>query len=124
MSAAARVLLGLVFLVSGTLKLRDPGWPSAATILGVPRPVVGLVAPGEIVLGALLAAGVASTTVEVVALVVLLAFTAVLGLAARRPVGERPVCACFGRWSARAVDRWSVLRNVGFIALAVAALAG
>jgi uncharacterized membrane protein YphA (DoxX/SURF4 family) len=116
------VLLGLIFLASGTLKLRDPSWPDAAAALAVPPMLVGLVAPMEIVLGAVVVAGLGSPIGAAAALVVLLAFTAMLLQVLARPAAARPVCACFGRWSSRPVDRWSVVRNLGFIALAVVAL--
>ena len=58
-SAVARIALGVLFLASGALKLRDPSWPGAARAMGAPRWTVPLIAPVEIVLGAGLAAGVA-----------------------------------------------------------------
>jgi hypothetical protein len=121
---AARMLLGAVFLGSGVLKLRDPQWPPAAQALGVPSALIGVVAPFEIALGALLAAGVAPTPTVVVALVALAAFTVVLARVVGRPVGERPRCACFGRWSSRPVTVGSLLRNLGFVLLGLVALWG
>src|SRR3954451_7785423 len=53
-----RGLIGVVFLVSGTLKLRQPAWASAAAAFGAPRPVIPVVPWVEIVLGALLVAQV------------------------------------------------------------------
>ena len=122
MPTLARVLLGSVFLVSGTLKLRDRSWPAAARSLGVPAPMVGFVAPSEIALGALTAAGIGGPSIVWLALAVLVAFTLVLASALTRTGAERPVCACFGRWSARPVDGWSVMRNLAFVCLAVVAL--
>ncbi len=122
MAALCRVVFGAVFLVSGTLKLRDPSWPRAAAGLGVPRSVVPAVAPVEIVLGAAIVAGVAPSVTVALGLLLLAGFTVVVLLALSRPVGERPRCACFGRWSARPVDCWSVVRNLAFAALGVGAL--
>jgi hypothetical protein len=35
--------------------------------------------------------------------------------------GRHPACACFGAWSTRPLGEAHLLRNVGFIALAVVA---
>lgn len=118
----ARVLLGLVFLTSGTLKLRDRSWPTAAASLGTPQRIIPLVAPVEIVIGALVVAGVAAMVVTAIAIALLVAFSAVILRALRRPVSSRPTCACFGRFSSRPVDGWSLLRNGLFIALGVVSL--
>ena len=118
----ARIALGVLFLASGALKLRDPSWPSAARAMGAPRWTVPFVAPVEIVLGACLAAGVAEPWPAWLALAVLAAFSAALARVLRHPVGERPACACFGRWSAKPVGVSSVVRNGVLAVLAVAAL--
>jgi len=115
----AAVALGVVFLVSGALKARDPSWPDAARTLGTPQFVVPLVAPLELVLGALLFVGVARRFTAVVALGLLVVFTGVLVRAIRS--GNSPVCACFGSFSAKPVGRGSVFRNGGLIALAILA---
>ncbi|WP_420436241.1 MauE/DoxX family redox-associated membrane protein [Candidatus Poriferisodalis sp.] len=119
---AARIALGMLFLLSGALKLRDPSWPGAARAMGAPRWSVSLVAPIEIVLGACAAAGVAEPWPAWLALALLAAFSAVLTRFLRNPVAERPVCACFGRWSAKPVGAGSLLRNGGLAVLAVTAL--
>lgn len=121
---AARIVLGGIFLVSGSLKLRDPGWRRDAPLLGVPRLLVPAVPLAEIVLGALLAAGVAVTWAAAAAVAVLAAFTLVLLRVMRRPAEERPRCACFGRFSAGEVGAASVLRNTVFLALALLVLVG
>ena len=118
----ARIALGALFLASGALKLRDPSWPGAARAMGAPRWTVPFVAPVEIVLGAGLAAGVAEPWPAWLALVLLAAFSAALARVLRHPVGERPACACFGRWSARPVGAGSLVRNGVLGLLAVAAL--
>ena len=105
MATACRIAFGAVFLVSGTLKLRDPSWRSAASQLRVPALLIPLVAPIEIVLGAGIAAGVAPDVSVGLGLVLLGAFTAVVVAALRVPAAERPRCACFGRWSARPARR-------------------
>ena len=121
-STIARIALGVLFLVSGALKLRDPSWPGAARAMGAPRWAVPLIAPAEIVLGAALAAGVAEPWPVWLALGLLVAFSAALVRVLARPVGERPACACFGRWSAKPVGAGSLLRNGMLAALAVLAL--
>lgn len=121
-TAIARVALGVLFLASGALKLCDPSWPGAARAMGAPRWSVPLVAPLEIVLGAGLAAGVAEPWPAWLALALLAAFSAALVLVLRRPIAERPACACFGRWSSKPVGAGSLLRNAVLAALAVVAV--
>lgn len=118
MSVAARIALGAVFLLAGALKLRDHSWPAAAMTLGAPRQIVRLIAPAEIALGALLVAGVAAPVPSLLAELALAVFTIAILRAMRRPLSERPVCACFGRWSARPVGSSSVVRNLILLALA------
>lgn len=120
MGAVARVVLGVVLLLAGALKLRDPGWPAAASALGTPAPVVPLVAPAEIGIGALVAAGVATPWPTVAAVVMLAAFTA--ALLRTLATGARPVCACFGGVTARPIGPASVARNAALIALGAVAL--
>ena len=120
--ATARIVLGALFLASGALKLRDPSWPSAAGAMGAPRWSVPLIAPVEIVLGASLAAGVAQPWPAWLALALLAAFSAALVRVLRRPQSQRPVCACFGRWSPKPVSAASLARNAALATLAVLAV--
>jgi hypothetical protein len=55
-----------------------------------------------------------------VALLTLQAFT--LLLLANLGRGHRPVCACFGSWSAKPIGNGHVVRNVAMMVLAVIAL--
>ncbi len=119
---AARILLGVLFLVSGASKLRDVSWPGAARAMGAPAWLVPLVAPAEIAVGATLAAGALHPWPTWLALALLAAFSVALLAALRRPVNERPACACFGRWSAKPVGVGSLLRNAALAGLAVIAL--
>lgn len=115
------VLLGAVFLAAGTLKLRDPSWRDAARRMGAP-PLVSRPLPlVEIVLGALLVVGVAPLVVRGAAAVLLAGFVAVLVRAVRSD--DPPVCACFGRWSARPVDAVSLARTMLLWAAALIAFA-
>ena len=98
----ASFLLGFVFLVSGASKIAaGPAWPEQARGLGAPSFVVPVLA-------------------AVTALVVLVLFTALI--ARRLAQGQHPPCACFGTLSTKPLGRGHVIRNVGFMALAVAAL--
>ena len=81
-----------------------------------------LVAPTEIVLGATLAAGALRPWPAWLALGLLAAFSVALLRVLRRPIAERPSCACFGRWSAKPVGAGSLVRNVVLAGLAVLAL--
>jgi uncharacterized membrane protein YphA (DoxX/SURF4 family) len=117
----ASILLGLVFLVSGGAKLAaGPAWPEEARGLGAPPFVVPVLPWFEIALGAILVMQLAPTMAAVVALLVLVGFTVLI--LRRLAEGQRPPCACFGAWSTKPLGRGHVVRNVGFIALAVVAL--
>ena len=118
MSVAARIALCAVVLLAGALKLRDQSWPAAAMTLGAPPRIVRFIAPAEIILGALLVAGVAAPVPSLLAELALAVFTIAILRAMRRPLSERPVCACFGRWSARTVGSSAVVRNLILLALA------
>ena len=119
----ASIALGVMFVVSGGFKLADgPAWPKMAADLGVRRPLAHAVPWYEIVLGALLIAGIVSPWAEIAATVTLLAFTVVIILRLRD--GSRPPCACFGSRSKRPLGRRQVARNVVLLAVAVLAVAG
>jgi uncharacterized membrane protein YphA (DoxX/SURF4 family) len=117
----ASVLLGLVFLVSGGSKVAaGPAWPEQARGLGAPAAVVPVLPWLEIVLGAVLVVQLAPLVAAALALLVLVAFTALI--LRRLAQGAHPPCACFGTWSTKPLGRGHVVRNVGFIALGVVAL--
>ena len=117
---AASILLGAVFLMSGAAKVAaGPAWPAQARELGAPTAVVPLLPWFEIVLGAVLVVQVAPTVAAVVAFAVLVAFTVLI--VRRLAQGHHPACACFGSWSATPLGRRHVVRNVGFMVLALLA---
>lgn len=117
----ASILLGLVFLVSGGSKLAaGPAWPEQARGLGAPSFLVPVLPWFEIVLGAVLVMQLVPTIAVVVAMLVLVGFTVLI--LRRLAEGQRPPCACFGAWSTRPIGRGHVVRNLGFIGLAVVAL--
>ena len=117
----ASILLGFVFLVSGGSKIAaGPAWPEQARGLGAPAVVVLVLPWLEIVLGAVLVMQLAPVVAAVTALVVLVAFTALI--VRRLSQGRHPPCACFGAWSTKPLGPSHVVRNVGFIGLAVVVL--
>ena len=116
----AEVSLGIVFVVAGASKVaRGREWPVQAADLGAPRPVALAVPWWEIVVGALLVAGLGSPWAALAALVTLIGFTLAIVVQLRR--GRHPQCACFGAWSTAPLGLRHVVRNVGFVALAVLA---
>jgi uncharacterized membrane protein YphA (DoxX/SURF4 family) len=117
----ASILLGMVFLVSGGSKIAaGPAWPDQARGLGVPPFVVRVLPWFEIVLGAILVMQVAPLFSSALALVLLVGFTALL--VRRLAQGRHPPCACFGTWSTKPLGVGHVVRNAGFVVLAVIAL--
>jgi uncharacterized membrane protein YphA (DoxX/SURF4 family) len=119
----AALVLGLVFVVAGGGKVsRAREWPAQAAQLGAPRRLAPLVPWWEIVVGALLVAGVGWPWPVLAAGVTLVVFTVlILRVLAR---GEHPPCACFGAWSAAPLGMRHVVRNVAFLAVAGLAVAG
>jgi len=117
----ASILLGFVFLISGGAKIAaGPAWPEEARGLGAPPILVPVLPWAEIVLGAILVMQLAPVIAAAVALVVLVAFTALI--VRRLSQGRHPPCACFGAWSTKPLGPGHVARNAGFIVLGVVAL--
>lgn len=115
-------LLGAVFVVSAVAKLIDLGrWRAHAGGLGAPRSIAVVLPWLELVVGATVAVDLLDPVPAVIALVMLVAFTAVI--VANLRAGRRPPCACFGAWSAAPISWRDVARNAAFIALAVAVIA-
>lgn len=118
----ASVLLGVVMCAASFSKLRTGrAWESQGAALGAPRAIVPIVPWVELALGALLIVQVASTAVSIAALVLLGAFTTLLAVNLAR--GRRPVCACFGEWSAKPLGPGHLARNGALVALSVLSLA-
>lgn len=117
----ARIALGVVLLVTGAAKLRQPAWPAAAAGFGAPAWLVPVVPWAELVLGALLAAGVGHPWSALAAGGLLAAFTGAVALRLRR--GEPVPCGCFGETSPRPVGADTLARNVVLLALAAVAVA-
>lgn len=120
-AVVASIVLGAVFLVAGAAKVAGRElWESQARGLGVPGVVIVVLPWIEIVVGAALVVQLATPLPQLVAAVVLVAFTSVIGANLAR--GRRPPCACFGAWSTEPLGARHVVRNVGLIALAAVAL--
>ncbi|MFM7534351.1 MAG: MauE/DoxX family redox-associated membrane protein [Acidimicrobiales bacterium] len=119
---AASVALGAVFTIAAVTKLAAPTWTADAAALGVPRWLARPVPVVEVVLAATLVAGIARPVPALGAVVLLVVFSALVAQALRR--GRRPVCACFGRWSARPISAWTLARNGVLLALAAVAALG
>lgn len=118
--AVCAVLLAAVFLLAAVTKLASPAsWRAQAAAMRVPAAVAAVVPFVEAALGALLLVQWQRHLVAWMAAAVLASFTVLLAL--RLAQGERPACACFGSWSATPISPATLLRNVAFIALAVAA---
>lgn len=117
----AAVVAGAAFVVAGASKLaaRD-SWRRQATDLGAPPLVVVPLPFVELVIGASLIVGLAKPFAAIAAIVLLVAFTALLAL--RISQGRRPSCACFGAWSASPIGPKHLARNGALLAIAVLAI--
>ena len=120
-SIVASVLLGIAFVVAGASKLaaRDQ-WPTQAVGLGTPFFLVPYVPWFELALGAALIVQIFKPGPQLVAILVLLVYSALI--AKRLSQGRRPPCACFGAWSAKPIGPEHLLRNLGLLVLGVLAL--
>jgi uncharacterized membrane protein YphA (DoxX/SURF4 family) len=115
----ASAALGVVFLLSGILKIASPQqWRSQSAGLGVPRSIAAVVPFAELVVGALLVTQIARRPVALAAAAMLVDFTTLLVL--RLAQGRRPPCACFGAWSTKPIGWGNVVRNAALLALAAA----
>jgi uncharacterized membrane protein YphA (DoxX/SURF4 family) len=121
--AAAGVAVGAALLAAGAAKLARPAWVRDAAALGVPNWLARPVPVVELAVGAGLVTGVARRPLAWVALALLVAFSALLARSVA--AGRRPVCACFGGWSAKPIGPGALVRNGALAVLSlVAALAG
>lgn len=119
-SVVASVVLGAAFVVAGASKLAiGQAWPAQARGLGAPTWVARPLPWLELALGAVLVVQLARQPAAIVAIVVLLAFTALI--VRRLAGGEHPPCACFGAWSARPLGWRHVARNAVLLAIGVLA---
>lgn len=117
----ASAILGIAFAVAGGSKIAaGDSWPAQARGLGAPNWTIPLVPWIEIAVGAALIAQLVPPWPAVVALAMLLAFTALIGVALSQ--GRHPPCACFGAWSARPIGPGHLARNGVLIAVALVAV--
>ncbi len=122
-SSVAAVVLGAAFVLAGAAKLAAGiAWRSQAVQLGAPAWVAPWVPWVELLVGAALVSRLAEPVPAVLAIALLLAFTALIVVRLAR--GEHPPCACFGAWSAKPIGAAHVVRNAVLLALAVLALWG
>ncbi|MEM9514852.1 MAG: MauE/DoxX family redox-associated membrane protein [Actinomycetota bacterium] len=122
LAVVASTVLGVVFIVAGASKIATrERWVRQSAALGVPAPIAVVVPWLELVLGAALLVRIAPVAASVVAIAVLIAFTAMIAWQLRRP--ERPPCACFGSWSTKPLSARDVARNVALIVVALLAAA-
>ncbi len=124
----AAVALGLVFEWSGVAKIasRD-AWQVAGTPFSTGNEVTDRVVRTalpwlEVIVGGLLILRIVPVAGAIVALVMLVAFTATLVRVLAR--GQRPPCMCFGAVRAKPVSWVSVVRNVALMVVACVVIVG
>lgn len=117
----ATIVLGAVFVLSAVTKLASPAlWRGQAAGFGVPAAVATAVPLVELIVGALTTTQVLDPVPSLVALGLLVVFTA--AIVANLAHGRRPPCACFGPFSSRPISWAHVARNAAFAAVAVVAV--
>jgi len=120
--AISRVVVGLILLIGGAAKLRNPDWPEVANRFGTPALLIPVIPWTELILGALLIAQIGGPWVAGAALVLLAAFTiAVMVHLARH---DDVPCGCFGAASTEPVSRLTVLRNLALCGFCLVAVVG
>ncbi len=121
-AVVASIAIGVAFLVAGGSKLAaGPAWPRQAADLGAPRFVVPVLPWVELAIGAALVVQLGRPFVAIAAVSLLVAFSVLIAL--RLSQGRRPMCACFGAWSAKPIGAGHLFRNGALIALGILALA-
>lgn len=112
----ARVAVGVVLLLAGAFKLRQPAWRDTAAAFGAPAWAVPFVPWVELLLGALLAAQVGGRWPALPAAVLLGVFWWTVRTRVRR--GDTSPCGCFGQTTAQPVGPRTVRRNAALTILA------
>jgi uncharacterized membrane protein YphA (DoxX/SURF4 family) len=122
-SLIASIMLGLTFVVAGGAKIAaGPSWPVHVRDLGAPMIVAPVLPWAELLIGASLVAQVFEPFAALAAIALTVAFTVLIAL--RLAQGRRPVCACFGAWSAKPIGPGHLVRNGAMLVLGVLALFG
>lgn len=113
----AAVTVGVIFIVSGGLKLvgRDD-WMRQSADLGVSDRLARVVPWYEALLGALMLSGLFRPWPAMAATLTLMVFT--WFLVRRMLDGTRPPCACFGSRSTRPLGSRHLIRNGALILIA------
>jgi uncharacterized membrane protein YphA (DoxX/SURF4 family) len=120
-SSVAAVVLGATFVLAGAAKVAAGSmWRAQAVQLGAPAWVAPIVPWAELLVGAALVSQLAEPVAAALALAMLLAFTALIGVRLAR--GEHPPCACFGAWSATPVGPRHLVRNAALLIVGIVAL--
>lgn len=120
LAVMAAVVVGCVLLVAAVSKLARPAqWRAQSAGLGVPWVVAVVVPFVELALGALLLVQLQRQLAAWGAVVLFVAFTALL--ARRLSQGQHPPCACFGSLSAKPIGPGQLVRNAVLIVLALTA---
>ncbi|HEY6423586.1 MAG TPA: MauE/DoxX family redox-associated membrane protein [Pseudonocardiaceae bacterium] len=127
LATAARLVLGMVWIVAGAIKLGDLASSvravrayqllpdAAAQLVGAGLPLI------EVVIGVLLVAGLGTRAAALISIVLLNAF--VVGISAAWARGLQIDCGCFGSGGQlgpgqRPTYGWELLRDLGLLALA------
>lgn len=116
----ASVAVGLVLLVAGAAKLRQPAWPATAAAFGAPRWLAAVIPWVEVAVGALLVTGAGLPWTALGAAGLLTSFTAMVAL--RLLLGQAVPCGCFGETSPRPVGVDTLLRNLVLLGASLAAV--
>jgi hypothetical protein len=115
----AAVLLGGAMVMAGAAKVAArAAWPVQAREMGAPEFVIPVLPWVELAIGATLIVGVGDVRrgAAAAAALLLMGFSVQIARLLRR--GQRPVCACFGSWSARPLGVRHLSRNLGLVVLA------
>lgn len=122
-SLIASIVLGVAFVVAGGSKIAaGPAWPVHAQALGAPAIAAPILPWVELSVGAALMAQLFEPVAALVAIALILAFSVLI--IRRLSQGRRPVCACFGAWSAKPIGPGHLVRNAVMLVLGVLALFG
>lgn len=116
----ASVAVGLVLVVAGAAKLRQPEWPATAAAFGAPRWMAAVIPWIEVAVGALLVTGAGLPWTALGAAGLLTSFTAMVAL--RLLLGQAVPCGCFGETSPRPVGLDTLVRNLVLLGASTAAV--
>ena len=113
-------IVGAVFVFAAVAKFfMGSNWLLQARDLGVPRAIMVFVPWAEFIVGLALLGRVVPLLTYSAAVLLLVAFTALIVSKLLR--GQHPQCACFGRRSSKPIGWSNVTRNLMLIALIVVA---